>query len=88
MILNDKQAEIAVYNLKQIVECLKKINKAKAFLKDIHVGTGAYSKWIRKKHNPRKPSIDKVCKKLNVEYDVFVSKKIKVKFNIETSFED
>ena len=88
MLLSDEQSKIAVYNITQVYECLKKLKKGKAFLKEVKVGTGMYCKWKNKKHNPRKPAIERICNRLGVDYDLFVSKKIKVNFKIDIKFEE
>lgn len=88
MLLSDKQGEIAVYNMIQVYECLKKVHKGKVLLKEIKIGTGQYCKWKNKEHTPRKPAVERFCNRLGVDYDVFVSKKIKVDFKINISFEE
>lgn len=86
--LNEEQTKIVKYNVEQIVNCLKICQLTKKFFKEIHMRPSLYREWLKGNIIPTKKTIVKICNKLNVDYDVFVSKKIKIDMKIKVLFEE
>ena len=85
--LNEEQIEIVKYNIAQIVKCLKICQSTKKFFKEIHIRPAHYKLWLSGNIKPTKKTIMKICNKLNIDYDVFVQRKITINMKIKLLFE-
>lgn len=87
-LLNEEEKEIALHNIIEVIETLKIMNRAKKFLKEAGLGTSQYHYWRQGIVEPRITSIKKICKKLGIDTEVFIHKKLEIEVKFDIKFED
>lgn len=86
----EEEKEIVRHNILQLSEVLKKYGLKERVFHELGITRKAYFSMIIRRQNLGKIRTKRLCERFNIDYDTFISKKLKtkVKYIINVEFED